>query len=132
MTELNPLERAVLTKLLAGDAPALIALRRQLDIATVASRQLTGAGFYTTFELPHDVPLAPIRRARFGDVEAEIAGLKHGAGFLVYVDDGKLDMLEGYSYDEPWPNSVQSFELRYIDSDHREDLIEEANDKNEG
>ena len=39
-------------------------------------------------------------KIRFGDVSAEIAGLKCGAGFLVYVDDGKIQMLKGYSYDE--------------------------------
>jgi hypothetical protein len=115
MTELNTLERAVLTKLFEGEHPALLALRRQLEVATVMSRRVTGSGFFTTFALPSETPPAPVKKARFGDVEARIVGLKYGAGFLVYVDDGELHMLEGYSYEELWPESVQSFELRYVD-----------------
>jgi hypothetical protein len=36
------------------------------------------------------------RRARFGDVLAEIEGLKPGAGFALFIDDGLITMLEGY------------------------------------
>ena len=50
---------------------------------------------------------------RIGDVYAEIPGLEHGAGFVLYIKDGYLDMLEGYSYDEPWPSSVEGFALHY-------------------
>jgi len=115
MTELNVLELAVLKKLFDGNQSALIALGRQVDVARVVSRQVTGAGFFTTFTVPSDVASAHVRdvKIRFGDVEAKIAGLRYGAGFLVYIESGRLQMLEGYSYDEPWPERVDSFELRY-------------------
>jgi len=40
-------------------------------------------------------------------------GLQYGAGFLIFVRDGTLKMLEGYSYSEPWPELIREFELSY-------------------
>jgi hypothetical protein len=113
----STLEMSVLRKLVGGDLPGFAELRRQLESADVVSREMTGAGFYTRFALPSDAVPAPLRSGvvRFGDVEARVPGLAHGAGFLVYIEDGKLQMLEGYTYDEPWPDVIESFELRYSD-----------------
>lgn len=111
---LNEFEQAVLDKLLAGGAPLLIALREQASQATVSSRQYTGAGFYCSFELAPDVvPLKTPYECEIGDVDASIDGLEHGAGFLVFVREGRLSMLEGYSYGEPWPAEIKNFRLRY-------------------
>lgn len=121
MEDPNELERAILEKLFDGVHPALRSLRHQAELAKVVSRRFTGAGFFTSFELPNALPAAsvPSAKIRFGDVGANIPGLQHGAGFLVYVDDGKLTMLEGYSYDEKWPERVENFELHYLDPTRR-------------
>lgn len=114
MEGLNNFENAVLAKLLAGDHPVLAALRSQAERARLVLRKYTGVGFYCDFALPPDVP--PLEKHldfHFGDVNAKIAGLKHGAGFVLFVRDGRLNMLEGYSYDEPWPEALGDFELSY-------------------
>jgi len=41
-------------------------------------------------------------RRAIGDVHAELAGLSHGAGFVLFIKDGRLDCLEGLTYDEAW------------------------------
>lgn len=113
--KLSALEVAVLLKLLAGDHPVLRVLRTQVERASVKSREFTGAGFMIELDLPTEVERARLGKeeVRVGGVVAEIGGLSHGAGFVLYVKDGRLDALEGYSYDEPWPTKVASFELRY-------------------
>lgn len=113
--ELTDLERNVLEKLLAGAHPVLQALRQQLWGCRVRSRELTGYGFFTELQIDRTVPTAPtsVERLRIGDVNAKIAGLEHGAGFVLFVNGGYLDMLEGYSYDEPWPEAISDFELSY-------------------
>jgi hypothetical protein len=123
MIQLNSLESAVLNKLLEGNHPALATLRDQLRVAMVRSRRLTGAGFFTEIELPPETTPARISPGsfQFGDVEASIPGLQHGAGFLVYIRNGMLQMLEGYSYEEPWPQRTDIFELRYSEPE-RESL----------
>lgn len=113
MEGLDNFEHAVLAKLLAGDHPLLAALRSQNEKARLASRDYTGAGFYCTFAMQSDVPILEHLDFRFGDVNAKISGLKHGAGFVIFIRGGRLDTLEGYSYDEPWPKAIRDFELSY-------------------
>jgi len=113
--ELEPLEAAVLDKLLAGTHPVLAALRAQLAGATVKHRTHTGVGFFTDFAPAQDAIPAPVRTLRFGDVRATIEGLQHGADFVLFVEDGLLVTLEGFSCDEPWPAEIVVVAVGYWD-----------------
>ena len=112
---LNGFERAVLHKLLAGSGAKLAALRRQLEQCRVRKREETGAGVYTYLDV--DRTCEPVRLtkdpARIGGVDAELPSLSHGVGFVLLLRDGYLEMLEAYTYDEPWPESLAGFNLRY-------------------
>ncbi len=109
---LTPLEQAVMDMILAKAGEPFDTIRQQLAHATVAERRFTGAGFYTDFVIPSH---APIRRdladATMGGVGAELAGLQHGVGFLLFIRGGVVSMLEGYTYDESWPTSTDEFTL---------------------
>jgi hypothetical protein len=112
MTTLTPLEDQVIRMLLAGDDEALAVLRQQLDHAKVSSRRMTGVGFYTAFVVPPEATRVIDRPSfKLGDVNGTAANVKHGLGFLLYVTDGVLSMLEGYTYDEPWPNEFKGLVL---------------------
>lgn len=115
--ELTDLERGVIEKLLAGEHPVLELLREQSRTCRLKKRELTGCGFFTELEMDRTVKAAPTvqENLRIGGVKARIAGLEHGAGFVLFVSGGYLDMLEGYSYDEPWPEAITDFELTYVD-----------------
>jgi len=111
------LERSVMEMLLAGGDEVLAGLRCQFVTSTIASRETTGVGFYTTFNLPNVVSrVAGGKSFKFGDVNATMPCLQHGAGFLLFVKDGILEMLEGYTYDEPWPSQIATFELSYVNA----------------
>ncbi|MEW5869264.1 MAG: hypothetical protein AB1894_08320 [Chloroflexota bacterium] len=117
---LTPFEREVLNWLLNGDNAVLHALRQQLSCAEIVSREHTGVGFYLSIMVPDrveeldvDFPMKP--NFCFGDVEADIDFLEHGAGFLLWVENGRLSCLEGYTYGDNWPiREVERFQLRYI------------------
>ena len=111
---ISPFEQAVLDMLIAGDDVVLVVLRRQVAAARCVLRESSGTGFYCTFEIPSDAP-AVVGAPDFeiGDVDATLEGLRHGAGFLLFVRDGRINMLEGYSYDEEWPEEVGAFALSY-------------------
>lgn len=117
---LLPLELSVLTKLLEGQDVLLDVLRLQVKNCSVVQRELTGCGFYTTFSIPDNLPRISNISATFGDVVADIVGLKNGAGFLLFIKDGALDMLEGYSFDEVWPDSTSEFKLSFINESSRD------------
>jgi hypothetical protein len=114
MSGLSDLQQAVLDKLLEGDHPVLTALRGQAARARVSSHEHSGVGFFCSFEVPTDVPPLPAPQDfELGDVDASIDGLEEGAGFLLFVRGGRLSVLEGFTYDEPWPAGAASFRLSY-------------------
>jgi hypothetical protein len=121
MQGLNELEHAVLKKLLAGDHPLLAVLRRQAERARVVKRQNTGVGFFCDFDVDDGTP-AVNRDLQIGDVHAEMDGLAHGAGFVLFVQAGRLSMLEGFTYDEPWPEQSRGFSLSYLDPERKSEL----------
>ena len=112
MEGLNDLEQAVLDKLLAGDHPALSTLREQARRAQLVGREYTGVGFFCDFQVPGDVPVVS-GDFHISDVVGELHGLAHGTGFVLFVRDGRLNMLEGFTYDEPWPQEIGQFTLTY-------------------
>jgi len=108
-------------KLLEGEDISLAILRQQLEEAKVSERKMTGVGFYLTFVVPDNVRrLQGVLNVKFGDVHAEIPGLANGAGFLLYLRNGYLNMLEAYTYDEPWPQEIGKFELSYDQGETRD------------
>lgn len=112
---LSTLERIVLDKLLARKGRVFELLRTQLEGAHVTRREFTGCGFYTYLKVAKSAP--PIEcdkgNLEISGVVATIDGLEHGAGFVLFVRDGYLDNLEGFTYDEPWPEKVHNVCLNY-------------------
>ncbi len=113
--QLTDLERAVLDKLFAGDHPSFPALRAQVDQVRVLERTFSGVGFFSDLMVPEDVSTARLGKDAvwFGDVFADFDGLSHGATFVVRIAEGRLEMLEGSTVDEPWPPEGTPFRLRY-------------------
>src|SRR3712207_475871 len=103
--ELTPLELAVVEALVSRDEPGYAELREQLAACRVQSRKMTGAGFYAALDVDPDTPTAPdyvgnpLGEGRDfpDDVYADLEGLQHGAGFLLWLEDGRLETLEGFT-----------------------------------
>lgn len=113
---LTPLEADVLALLLAGDVPGMAELRTQLAAARVASRQHSGVGFFTHFEVPAGVP-APVlpKQVVLSDVYAELRGVEHEVGFLLFFEVGRLSALEGFMYGgSPWPTPEEVLGLGHL------------------
>ena len=107
--------------LLAGDDPTLKTLREQYHAANVTEHKLSGAGFFLKFSVPPNARrLQAGTLSHLGDVKADIAGLKNGAGFILHLCDGAIHYLEGFSFGEPWPDNVRTFRVSYIDGDDRD------------
>lgn len=127
---MNKLEVEVLRFLLTGDNPFLEGLRLQIDELVVQKRELSGSGFFTSFINKSKVNSKTIdefkKELKFGDVHAEIDGLQFGAGFLLYVESGKITMLEGYSYDEPWPEKCDKFSLSFVNDKRDYSFLSES------
>jgi hypothetical protein len=113
--KLNKLEREAMELLLADDHEWLSLLRDQYESARIKSKEYTGAGFYIFFEVSGNAPRLPDRcKFELGDIFAEIEGLKYGAGFTLFIENGVIDNLEGYTYGEvSWPETIDKYKLQY-------------------
>ncbi len=75
---------------------------------------MTGVGFFTYFTMPDDIaPLPNGASFHIADVGAYLNDHALEVGFVLFVRDGRIEELEGYTYDEPWPKGVRNFELFY-------------------
>jgi hypothetical protein len=111
------IERSAVEALLGGDQPALQILRNQFAKSRVKHREMTGVGFFTYFDIPNTAERAPVpSRMVLDDVLGTVDGLQHGAGFVLFIVGGSLQMLEGFTYDENWPSEIRNFSLRYRSS----------------
>lgn len=110
------MEKEVMNKLLDGDDQNLVILRDQYSKAIIKKREFSGVGFFTSFEVPINTPKLKINKSlQIGDVVAQIIGAKDGAGFVLFINEGVIDFLEGYVYgEEQWPNQIQIYKVTYI------------------
>jgi hypothetical protein len=95
------LERAVLDAICEMHPEDGAALEAQLSTATVRSRENDGYGFFTHFGVDRtSCPGIGGMRLRNGPRAARIDGLKRGMGFILWLQDGYADCIEGYPFDE--------------------------------
>jgi hypothetical protein len=96
-TSLTPLEMAVLRDICRQlPPPDQVALETQLNGISVLSRENTGAGFFTF--LAANVKTHPVQVDTRGyDVHAEFPGHILRLGFILWLKDGFVDRLEGYT-----------------------------------
>jgi hypothetical protein len=95
--DLTNFERALLARIIADEAPAF---RLHLDKLSVVQRSRTAAGIYVRFAdrtEPRHETRAPVEIAL--NLHADMAGWEHGVGVILYLDDGRIDCLEVFSYD---------------------------------
>ena len=109
----NELERAVIGWMLADSElnPARSAVN--FDAVTVTDREFTGVGFFADFEHSEELKLFDDEVSlRWGKVGARLNASKLETGYVVFVDDGYVTCVEGYTYgDDDWPSRVEQIEL---------------------
>ena len=98
MAAFTELELAALRSIFS-ETPGLAAeLERQLTVATVTERENTGGGFFTDIAVPEDVPALDNPKVLGCETAARVAGLQHGLGFVLFMENGRLHLLEGYAW----------------------------------
>ncbi len=122
LNKLTKLEIDVMEFLLKGNNDVLEILREQYsNVIDISRTNNNGYGYYIYFIIRDDInKLNEINNIKldfcFGDVIATVEGLKNGAGFLLWVKNGLIHMLEVYSYEEEWPKEILGYKVFYIDN----------------
>lgn len=109
LAPLAALERAALRAII-GEAPGHAAtLESQAACVRVVRRENSGAGCFTHLHVPDGVPLLSGISTLGDETHAHVPGLEHGLGFVLFVKDGKLGLLETYTV-EPESTVALDFE----------------------
>mgnify|MGYP000114844528 CR=1 FL=1 len=97
MRALWPIERAVLEAAAHDYQAAADGLRQQLAAAQVTDFENTGAGFFSTVRVS---PAAPrvAEKSPLDAATASVGSIEHGMGFLVFIENGYVSLIEGYTY----------------------------------
>jgi hypothetical protein len=95
--ELWPIERAVL-EAAAHDYPASAhTLHEQIAAAQVTSFENTGVGFFSTLSVSPEAPRLT-DKSPLDAATGSVASIEHGMGFLVFIENGYVCMIEGYTH----------------------------------
>jgi hypothetical protein len=101
--------------LLQGDDPVRATLRKQFEVAEVVKKKMTGVGCFIDFNIPANAPCVLNKQTlQISGVIAQVEGITNGIGFLLFVNNGNLSMLEGFTFDEPWPDQILNFRFSCI------------------
>lgn len=113
--ELSAFETDALKQLLSGSEPYAETLRAQFKSARVADREFTHHGFFTTFDTSaYEGPVNAAETFVLGDACARIAGLEPLADLLLFIRDGRIDLLECVSY-ETFPQKITNYEIKKVE-----------------
>lgn len=99
--DLTALERTVIETLFKMYPADEATLRAQFSEVTVRSRTNTRAGFYTQLDVSiSELPALDGLASQRGGPNAFIEGLRNGMGFILWLENGYANCIEGYSFDE--------------------------------
>lgn len=108
MTQFTDLEVAALLAVFLETPELAPALQQQLEVSVVTKRENSGGGFFTTIAVADDAPAVNGPSVLGYATQARVDGLEHGFGFILFIRDGRLHMLEGFAWA---PESTHDLDL---------------------
>ncbi|MBQ8260745.1 MAG: hypothetical protein IJZ00_00475 [Lachnospiraceae bacterium] len=115
----------VMDKLLLGEDEVLIKLREQYNHSIICSEEYSPYGFYVNFDVYKKDAVIDNKQYystfQIGDVMGNVDDITGAVGFVLFVKDGYLQMLEGYTnlLDE-WPEDCSLIRLSYYSGEKRD------------
>ena len=116
------LETRVMDIILKGDDPVRKILRAQWKNCEIRDREYSGTGFFLDFDVSDDFPkLKENKNLEIStdenglDIVVNIHGVEHGIGFVLFVRDGMIHWLEGFTFaGENLPDTISDFQLERV------------------
>ena len=116
MKEMNEtygeLAHAVVCRILKETGAEMPVFEQQYACSEIVETTVCERGFYMTFRVKEGCPVAVGNGTKtFGTVEAQLPELSRGMGFILWVKDGLIHSLEGYTYEEKLPERAEGYRL---------------------
>ncbi len=106
------LTKEALTLAGKGEGTECEVLRNQLANASIAQLDYTGAGFFADLSVPECTPILT-RSGVVGDIHIRAQGVDAPLGMLLFVKDGRAEMLECFAYAD-WPSDLRNFHCHFV------------------
>jgi hypothetical protein len=110
---LTEFEKRVLEGLIEGDPEEDVFLA-QIQGAFVLDRDYTGVGLFTKIQVSEDAPRLRENRGHYpksAGMYLRHPELASGAGIMLWLDEGKVSILECYTFDGDWPKDESKFTI---------------------
>jgi hypothetical protein len=111
VSDLTDFEQDILRLALSGKGKVLDQLRRQLDFLSSERRDFTGVGFFTKIQPIDDKLRIDVPDFEITDIEGATSTLTNGFGCVIFIRNGQVDLIECFTYDEPWPIDLTPYKL---------------------
>lgn len=105
----------VMDMLLAGNDEMRCQLRKQYEIAKIVNEEYDAVGFYIDYKVDKfqlDTKKYP-ESFSIGDVYGTVNGVFGAVGFVLFVTNGFIKCLEGYTVFDNWPENDENIKLSY-------------------
>ncbi len=100
-------ETIILTDILEQYPQYKQKLQAQLTSSTVQKRERYAFGFSTAYAVTAvEQTLGEGIKLQLGKHQWNINGLKYGSDYILWIENGLIHSLEGFSYQEPWPDEI--------------------------
>jgi len=96
MRSLWPIELEALRMTVEEYPASADAIRLQIGSARVVAFENTGGGFFSNLVIAENVPPITDKSPLEGG-NAIVSGMEYGVGLLIWVSEGRLSTIEGYS-----------------------------------
>ena len=106
----------VMELLLNGEDEVLSVLREQYKNANIISEEDEEVGFYINYQINTTCVIPNNYNATFqiGDVDGTVDDIDGAVGFVLYIKNGYMIMLEGYTnVVDKWPETDLQIDLKY-------------------
>jgi len=104
-------EKEIMEKFISENDEHAEMLKLQYKNAHIKSREFTGCGFITDFNIADEYRISNIDRlGLWGNFRAEINDLMYGVGFLLIIKDGLIHELDCHSFGgEGFPTDLKFY-----------------------
>jgi len=89
-------------------------MEEQTRVARVVAREYSNVGFYTKLATPESVEKLDLARWKIEDMPHAFAHHPHlsaGASFILWINEGRLVGLEGFTNHGEWPRDEAAFRV---------------------
>ncbi len=112
--KLTDLEKTIVARFLRSKGVNLGDEMVFCDKLSVSKRDFSGVGFMTELNISEKLRIGDRSKSyKWGHLGAKLNN-SIDTGYLLYIEGGYLNTIEGYTYAEDWPNQIYEIETYEI------------------